>query len=313
MNHAGTKRNSTNLNAIAGNVFSKLVYGADNILANEPNGNLTSVPSITIDDLKNYYRNCFSSSIAKIMIVGDIDNTRAVSLFNELNGWKSDEVKFPEVKLGNNTKPGIYFVDIPKAKQSVFNVGHTGPSITNPDYYKAVVMNYKLGGDFSSILNMILREKKSFTYGARSGFSGSGYTGTFSASTSVQANATLETAQIIKDEINKYREGISAEDLDLVKSTLLKSNAGKFETLGQLAQMLNPVVMYNLPFDYIKQRESMVVKMTTAEEKALAQQYISPDQLIFLIVGDKSTQFDKLKELGLGDPVLLDKEGKPVK
>jgi zinc protease len=222
-------------------------------------------------------------------------------------------VKYPEVKVLSASKPGLYFVDVPNAKQSVFNVGHPGPVVTNPDYYKAVVMNYKLGGDFSSILNMILREKKSFTYGARSGFSASGYTGAFIASTSVQTNATLETAQIIKDEITKYRDGISREDLDLVKSTLLKSNAGRFETLMQLSQMLTPVVLYDLPFDYVKQRESTVVKMTVEEQKALAQKYIHPDNMVYLIVGDKATQFDKLKTLGLGDPVLLDKEGKPVK
>lgn len=306
------KRSSTNLNSIASTVFSKLVYGADNILSNEPSGTTASVQGITIDDLKKYYQAYFSASVAKVSVVGDIDNAASVQVFNALSDWKATPVTFPEIKAGNAAKPGVYFVDVPKAKQSVFNVGHTGPVLTDPDFYKAVVMNYKLGGDFSGILNMILREKKSFTYGARSGFSGSGTTGSFMASTSVQSNATFETAQIIRDEINNYRNGIAQEDLDLVKSTLLKSNAGRFETLMQLSQMLNPVVVYDLPFDYIKQREAIVVNMTTAEQKALAQKYIQPDKMVYVIVGDKATQFEKLKTLGLGDPVLLDKEGKPA-
>jgi zinc protease len=103
------------------------------------------------------------------------------------------------------------------------------------------------------------------------------------------------------------------EDLDQVKSTLLKSNAGRFETLMQLGGMLQPVIMYNLPFDYIKQREAIVQKITPDEHTKLAQKLIHPDKLIYLIVGDKATQFDKLKELGLGDPILLDKDGKVVK
>jgi zinc protease len=76
--------------------------------------------------------------------------------------------------------------------------------------------------------------------------------------------------------------------------------------------MLGPIVTYNLPFDYIKQREAMVKNMTLDEHKALSQKYLRPDELVFVIVGDKETQFAKLKELGLGDPILLDKDGKPV-
>jgi zinc protease len=131
-------------------------------------------------------------------------------------------------------------------------------------------------------------------------------------STSVQTNATFETAQIIKDEIAKYRQGITGDDLNLVKSTLLKSNAGRFETLQQMTGMLSPIVTYGLPFNYIKQREAIVQNMTLEGHKALAQKYLQPEKLIFVIVGDKETQFDKLKELGLGEPILLDKEAKPV-
>ncbi len=305
----GLKRTETSPAAIAQSVFSKLVYGTDNLLANEPDGTIESVGKITLDDLKKYYEQYFSPTVCKITIVGDVTKEKAVAMFNGLSNWKAKELKIPAVSGITSAKPGIYFIDIPKAKQSQVFVGESGPSFVNPDFYKAVVINYKLGGDFNGILNMILREKKSFTYGARSGFSGTTYGGQFLANTAVQSNSTFETAQIIRDEIKKYTEGISKEDLDLVKSTLLKSNSGKFETLQQLNEMLAPIVMYNLPLDYIKQREAIVQKMTPAEHAALSQKFIHPDKLIYLIVGDKATQFDKLKELGLGDPILLNKDG----
>ncbi len=306
------KRTETSLTSIASKVFNKLVYGADNILANQAMGTKVSIEKITIDDLKTYYENYFSPTTAKIMVLGDISKGDAIALFNGLRDWKAKEVKLPNVAVTHPAKPGVYFVDVPKAKQSVFNVGHLGPRATDPDYYSVFVMNYKLGGDFSSVLNMILREAKSFTYGARSAFAGTAYSGRFLASTSVQSNATLETAQIIKDEIAKYRNGISADDLNLVKSTLLKSNAGRFETLPQLSGMLLPVVQYNLPFDYVKQREAFVQKMTLDLQKELSQKYLMPDKMVYVIVGDKATQCDKLKDLGLGDPILVDKEGTPV-
>jgi zinc protease len=307
------KRSETSLTSIASSVFDKLVYGDDNILSNTVMGTQKSIENITIDDLKSYYSQYFSPSMAKIMVLGDISKEDAVELFNGLKDWKAKEVKLPDVKITNAAKPGVYFVDVPKAKQSVFNVGHLSLSAADPDYYKTVVMNHKLGGDFSSVFNMILRETKSFTYGARSAFSGSSYPGSFKMSSSVQTNATFETAQIVKDEIAKYRQGITADDLSLVKSTLLKSNAGRFETLQQMSGMLSPIVMYGLPFDYIKQREVIVQNMTLDEHKALSQKYLQPDKLVYVIVGDKETQFDKLKELGLGEPILLDKDAKPVK
>ncbi len=308
----GLKRTETAPTSIARSVFDKLVYGADNILANEPAGSIKSVKTITLDDLKNFYDQYFSPSVAKITIVGDITKEKAVALFNGLKDWKTKEVKIPEVKIAGSAKPGIYFVDVPKAKQSQVFAGHLGPKSSDPDFYEAVVINQKLGGDFSGILNMILREKKSFTYGARSGFTGNSYAGQFLASSAVQANSTFESTQIVRDEIKKYQDGISKDDLDQVKSTLLKSDAGRFETLMQLSGMLQPVVMYNLPFDYIRQREAMIQKMTPEEHTKLIQKFIHPDKLIYVIVGDRATQFDKLKELGLGDPTLLDKDGNPV-
>ena len=308
----GLKRTETSPASIAQNVFSKLVYGTNNILSNEAAGTIKSVEKITIDDLKNYYNQFFAPSVAKISIVGDITQEKAILLFDGLKDWKAKEVKIPKVSSITSAKPGIYFVDIPNAKQSQVFVGHSGPSYMSPDYYKAIVINHKLGGDFNGILNMILREKKSFTYGARSSFSGATYGGLFLASSAVQSNSTFEATQIIRDEIKKYTEGISKEDLDLVKSALLKSNAGRFETLQQLNEMLAPIVIYNLPSDYILQREAIVQKMTPDEHAKLSQKLIHPEQLIYLIVGDKATQYEKLKDLGLGNPMLLDKDGKPA-
>lgn len=307
------KRMETSPANIANNVFAKIIYGKDNILSNSAMGTVSSVESITMDDVKNYYEKNFSSSVAKIMVVGDVTKEKALEVFNSLNGWQAKKVEFPDIKITAQPKPGIYFVDIPKAVQSEFRVGHLSLPYNNPDYYKTVVMNFRFGGDFNSIINMILREEKGFTYGARSGFSGSLYPGTFTAQAPVQSNSTFETASIIRDEINKYRQGISEEDLNNVKSTLLKGNALRFETLQALSAMLSPVVLYDLPFNYIKEREKFVQKLTTAEHKALSQKYLQPDKMVYVIVGDKETQFDKLKELGLGDPVLVDKNGDIVK
>lgn len=309
------KRNKTSAAATASNVFQKLVYGENNILSNDLMGTEKSVSAITLDDLKNYYKNNFAPQITNIVIAGNANENNAVDKFKSLEeNWNKHEVNFPEVPTPAPLKASVcYFIDFPGARQSEIRIGSLGPAFTDPDFFKAIIMNYKLGGSFNGIVNMILREEKGYTYGARTNFSGTEYPGYFVASAGVQSNATLESVQIFRDEMNKYRNGISAEDLDFTKNALIKSNALRFETLAALRGMLTQIAKYNLPFDYVIDQEKQVYEMTLDEHKQLAQKFIQPDRMIYLIAGDKATQMDKLKELGFGDPILLDKEGNVVK
>jgi zinc protease len=166
-------------------------------------------------------------------------------------------------------------------------------------------MNYKLGGSFSGNLNLILREEKGFTYGARSGFNGNNLYGTFQASSSVRSNATLESMEIFYGEMSKYREGISEEDLAFTKDALLKSSARQFETLRALQSMLETMSTYDLPADYITRQQEVTRSMNLDKHRELARKYVLPGQMYYVVVGDAETQLEPLKGLGLGIPVLL--------
>ncbi|MCK4466053.1 MAG: insulinase family protein, partial [Bacteroidales bacterium] len=302
------KQRKANPNFLASNAFNKILYGENHILAYNVSGNEESVESITIEDLKDYYSKYFSPAVARFHIAGSISKADVMKSLEELNGlWKSKEVEIPEFEVPptpENSK--IYFVDVPGAKQSVIRIGYLALAHTDDDYHPATVMNYKLGGSFSGVVNMILREEKGFTYGARSGFSGSKLVGPFSASSSVRSNATLESVEIFKESMEKYREGITQEDLEFTKNALIKSNARRFETLGALLGMLRAKSAYDLPDDYIKKEEDIVKNMTFEEHKALAQKYIIPDKMIYVVVGDAETQLEPLKKIGFGDPVLIE-------
>ncbi len=309
------KRRKADPNSVASNVFNKLVYGEDNILAYNTYGTEESVESITLDDLKNFYERTFAPELSFVTVAGDVGKDEAVSVFKSLEKkWEKKNIQLPEVKVPEMPDhPSIYFIDFPDAKQSAIRIGTLGMKFTDPDYYRANVMNYKLGGSFNGRVNMILREEKGYTYGARTSFSGYLFPGTFVASSSVRSNTTFESAKIFFDEMKKYREGIPEEDLEFTKNALIKSNARRFETLGALLGMLNNIAMYNLPFDYVKKQEEIIRNMTLDEHKAIAQKYIQPDKMICVIAGDAKTQMKKLKDLGIGTPVLLDREGNPVK
>jgi zinc protease len=301
------KRNKANPSYLASNTLYKLIFGENNILSVEAVGTEESVSALTIDDLKSFYSKNFSPSVTQFLIVGDIDQQRVEAALTAINdGWPAKEVTVPEIKATEPpAKSMIYFVDVPGAKQSVIYIG--GPSIprTNPDFYPAYVTNYKLGGSFNGVFNLILREEKGFTYGARSGFNGLKNSGTFVASSMVRTNSTLESVNIFKTEMEKYRKSMPQEYIDFTKSALLKGNARNFETLYNLLGMLNTMSAYNLPADYIKQEEAFLKGLTVEKELAFANKYIDPSRMYYVVVGDAGTQLKDLEKVGLGKPILV--------
>jgi len=302
------KRNQANPDYLSYTAFQKLLYGENNILSVPTGGTIESVESITMDDLKEFYAKSISPTVAKMHIAGKISKDRVKEGLQSLTAnWKPFDVEMPEIpKAVIPDKPIIYFVDVPGAKQSVINIGHSSVPRTSGDYHPATVMNYKLGGSFNGIVNMILREEKGFTYGARTYFSAGKNYGYFVAAASVRSTATEESVRIFKDEIEKYRNGISDEDLEFTKNALIKSNARSFETLGALHGMLTTISAYNLPFDYVKKEEAFVKSLTADTHKELAQKLIDPAHMFYVVVGDAETQLPALKKIGLGDPVLME-------
>jgi len=301
------KRNNANPSYLASNTLNSLVFGEGNILAVETAGTEESVSSITIDDLKNFYGSNFSPTLASFIVAGDVDQQRVEAALAGLNEkWQPKEVSLPQISIPEAPeKSQIYFVDVPGAKQSVIYIGAPSIARTNPDYYPAYVTNYKLGGSFNGIFNLILREEKGFTYGARSNFSGARNYGTFVASSMVSTNSTLESVSIFKTEMEKYRKEIPQEYVDFTKSALLKGNARSFETLGGLLNMLNNMASYDLPADYIKREEAFVKELTTDKIIGLANKYIDPARMYYVVAGDAATQLGPLEKAGLGKPVLV--------
>ena len=300
------KRNAASPDYLASSTLGKLMYG-DNILAVEATGTEESVKAITMDDLKEYYSKYISPSIAKFLIVGDVDKLETeAALAGLIQKWQPKDVIIPEIAVpGPPEKSQIYFVDLPGAKQSVISIGTPSIPRTNPEFYAATVANYKLGGSFNGIFNLILREEKGFTYGARSTFSGAKNYGAFVASSRVRTNSTFESVTIFKTEMEKYRKTIPQEYVDFTKSSLLKANALRFETLGSLLGMLNTMTSYNLPADYIKQEESFVRGLTVEKVLELSNKYINPAKMYYVVVGDAKTQLKELEKVGLGKPVLV--------
>lgn len=304
------RQQTANPNAIAQNNFNLLIYGKDNIRSRNVLGTIESVNAITIDDLKAFYAKNVSPSVARMHVVGALDKASITGSLAAIDKrWKAKPVTIPAYETPKApARSQVYFYDVPDAKQSVIRFGYPALAATDKDFYPATVMNYILGGGgFASQLTQELREGKGYTYGIGSGFAGTKSPGAFSIASSVRTNVTLESAQLIKSILQNYGKNYSDKDLETTKGFLIKSNARAFETAGAKLNMLENISKYGWNYDYVKGREQVVRSMTADEIKRLSEKYLDADRMIWLVVGDAKTQLPRLKELGFGDPIMIQK------
>jgi zinc protease len=303
----GLRRNAIDPTYLGSMALSGLTLGKDNIYATDASGTPESVEAMTMDDIKAFYEKNISPSISRFLIVGSVDQARVEKALASLGSkWAAKEVQMPSMTFpAAPEKPAVYFVDVQGAKQSNIFIGCPAIPRGNPDYYPAYVANYKLGGSFNGYVNLVLREEKGYTYGARTSMNGFKNYGDFVANAAVRSTATLESVEIFRDLMKKYREGVSQEDVDFTKNALLKGNALRFETQRALIGMLNTMSAYNLPDDYIAQEENYVRNLTIDEVNAEVQKYIDPMRMYYVVAGDAATQLKELKKLGFGEPQLI--------
>jgi zinc protease len=303
------KRNEASPDYLSSSTLNKLIFG-NSIIATDVNGTVASVPTITISDCRDFYNKYLSPSAARFLIAGDVEKQRVVSALASLNSkWAAKAVKPAEIKVpGAPEKSQIYFVDVPGAKQSVISIGAPMLPRTNPDFYPMVVANYKLGAREASIAGLwmqIIREQKGFTYGAYSSVNGFRNWGYFVASSRVRTNATLESVNIFKTEMEKYRQTMPQDYIDFTISGMMKSNARRFETLGSLVDYLNNVSEYNLPLDYVKNEQAYLKSLTQKKQLEIVKKYLDPSKMYYVVVGDANTQLKDLEKVGLGKPILV--------
>jgi zinc protease len=301
-------QNEVQPRAVAGINFYRLLYGKNNIFGYYGMGSKESVAKIQVQDMQHYYRSNFIPSNTRIHIAGNITKERALEALKSLaTSWPAQTAPkrtvYPIQKEIEHSQ--VYFIDIPGSKQSVIFAGYLALSRNDPDFVKAGFLNYRIGGAFTSILNQILREQKGFTYGAYSNFKEYKTIAPYYLSTMVRSDATLESLKIIKESLEKYRSGINSEDLQFTKDCLLKANALRFETLGSLTEMLTTLSKFGFADDYIQKETATIRNLTLEDYKAVAQKYIRPEKMIYLIVGDAATQMKTLENLGYGKPIKL--------
>ncbi|HEY6401008.1 MAG TPA: pitrilysin family protein, partial [Blastocatellia bacterium] len=305
--------------ALALRILPSLLYGDSHPYSQPLTGSGTpeAVKAFMRDDLVNYHRAWFKPNNATLVVTGDTTLKEITPLLEKaFAAWKPGET--PKISIPTREQPKqtvVYLIDKPGAAQSVIIGGHLLAPRNDPDATPFEVLNAILGGQFTSRINMNLREEKGYTYGAGTfPFPAKGQ-GLLAVYAPVRTDVTKESLQELMKELREIRDARppTMDEVKFAQSNLTMSLPGQYETAGGIAGKINDIVTYGLPDDFYSKYPADVKATTPEALAALAKKRLLPDQMILLIVGDRAVIEPKIKELNLGQINYIDADGKPVK
>lgn len=286
--------------AIAGKRFANLLYGTG-AYGNSTTGNAESVGRTRLEDVRAFYESHYLPNNAAVVVSGDVNPQQAIELVSRsLGGWqRGAEPPRPVVSPRPIDASRIYVIDRPQAVQSEIRVGHLGVPRSCEDYFPLSVMNAIFGGVFNSRINLNLRERHGYTYGARSQFAFRRQAGPFVVAAPVRNEVTRESVSEMLSELRRIRTGdIESVELDDTKSYLVGVFPATVQTSSDIASRLVDMELYGLPEDYFDHYRENIANVTKDDVVRVAQKYLDPDRVLIVIVGNAAHIREPLGTLG---------------
>ncbi|MDV3509034.1 hypothetical protein CMU89_18750 [Elizabethkingia anophelis] len=304
----GLKSEENDTSSIMFKVSNALQYGKNTVKGEFVSEE--SINKIQLTDVQNLYKRYYTPDHAYLVIVGDIKYDQVKYLVEKVfNGWKNSDSIVANLKPVSNVKnTEINIVDVPSAVQSVISVNNL-ITMKKEDhhYFPAIIINYILG----TRLNMNLREKNGFTYGAGSNLNVDKYFSDFSVEVTVRNEVTDKAVKEIMNELKSITT-ITPEELNNAKALLKGGFIRSLDNPKIMANLALEQKLLNLPADFYNNYLKSIEKVTMADIYNVAKHIILPDQSRIIVVGKASDISTGLKQLGY--PVkYFDKEANPVK
>ena len=312
---AQIKQEKTQPIGIALRVLPALMYGRDHAYSLPLTGSGTeeSVARITRDSLVNYHQTWFKPNNATMIVVGDTTMEEIKPKLEKLfRRWQPGNV--PIKNIGNVDLPDkdrIYIIDRPDAVQSIIFAANVAPPAGQGNEIAIETMNEIIGGSFTSRINMNLREDKHWAYGARSVVVSTKGQRPYIAYAPVQTDKTMESMAEIKRELQEYlgENPATDEELEKVKNNNTLSLPGRWETASAVLRDIGEIVTYDLPDDYWDTYADNVRNLSLEQIAEAADDVIKPDNLLWVVVGDREKIEPRIRELELGEIIHLDADG----
>ncbi len=299
-------------------VFPALLYGKGHAYGNPltGSGSEASVSKLTREDLEKFHHTWFHPNGSTLIVVGDTTLAELTPKLEKLfAGWQRGEAPHKNIgRVGFPPKPVVYLLDRPGALQSDIIVGEVAAPKNNPDEIAMETMNSILGGEFGARINMNLREDKHWSYGAQSLLFPARGQQTFLVYAPVQTDKTKDSLA----ELNKELRGVvgtrppTAEELQKAQNTIILQLPGSRETINEVSASVLDLVRFGLPDDYYQTYAAKVRSLRTADVADAAHTTVRPDNLVWVVVGDRAKIEAPIRELGLGEMKFLDADGNPL-
>ncbi|OFW29515.1 MAG: hypothetical protein A3H97_01150 [Acidobacteria bacterium RIFCSPLOWO2_02_FULL_65_29] len=294
---------------IASLAFSKVLYGGDHRFGTATMGTAETIKSFTAEDLRSFYATLFRPENGALIVVGDIVADKVLpQLEANFGKWQPPGAaggRAGSTTTGQPVTRVVYIVDKPNAPQSQIRIGWIGVPRSTPDYFPILVMNTVLGGAFSSRLNLNLREKHGYTYGATSNFDMRVTAGPFTSAAGVQTDKTSESLTEFFNELNAMLKPVPADELARAKNYVALRFPSSLEATSDISRRLEDMLVFKLPDDYYSRYVQSIQAVTAADVQRVAQQYLSPDKFAVVVVGDRKTVEPGIRALNLGAIVEL--------
>jgi len=316
---AGIKQEKARPNAAALRVLPPLLYGEGHAYAIpfSGTGNEASIASLTRDDLTAFHHDWVRPDNATLVIVGDTTLAEIKPrLEKHFGDWKAEGVSpaKPNVAaVALPSKPRVYLVDQPGAIQANLYIGQLVPSTKDAKALDLEIANSVLGGEFSSRLNMNLREDKHWAYGSYSMVQNAIGQRPWIAFAAVQIDKTIDSIKELQREIAEYASGkapAKPEEVAKIQATEIRGLPGSYETANAVLGAVVGIQRYERPDDYVQQRRTRIEALTQADIQTAAAG-IKPEALTWVVVGDLAKIEAGVRALNLGEVQVIDADGKP--
>jgi zinc protease len=299
-------------------ILPTLVYGSNHPYGQPLTGSGTEevVQSLTAKDLEAFHSTWFKPNNSTLVVVGDVTLEEIVPKIEKVFGkWATGQV--PQITLPTVEQPKattVYIVDKPDAAQSVLLAAHLLPPKSDPTMVPFDVLNTILGGVFTSRINMNLREDKGYTYGANTNPIEAKGQEMWLAFSQVRTDVTKESIFELMKELRDIRgtRPVTAAELQRVQDNLVLRMPGRYESLNAVANFITQKEIFGLPEDYLSTYPQKVRGTTIQSVTELAKQRVLPDNLAFVVVGDRKVIEPKIESLKLGPIEYLDADGRPL-
>jgi zinc protease len=302
---------------LASDAFVRAAFDTTAPFSRPASGTPSTISTLTRDDIVNWHRTMYAPANSTLLLVGDLTKAEAQSIAQQAYGtWSATTAALQPVANPARASTGtrIILVDRPGSVQSSIIIGQPGFRATDPDYLNMVALNHVLGGGFSSRVNMNLREKHGYTYGAFSGLDLRPGAGVFRINSDVR---TSSTDSALVEAVNEYKriatEAVPATELTGALNNIVSSFPSSVQSVQGLTGRIQQLIVWGLPLDFYTTYRERLAALTPTDLSTVAKARLRPDDLIVVVAGDLSKIEAPIRARNLGTVEVWDANGNKLR